>query len=201
MRFTFCGDLDVPDWLLSELFVVSKISALRIKLLAAHVVQQALGNDAPPEKAAKLLGDAKLEPADVKAVVASLQFILTSAARYDVSAEVLAQELQQLGLPREHGEALTNALREGRAALQAHFAVRSLRLPRLSSLAWKVHEDVSGAGAHAVELAVGVSKPRPAKTQAVAAQELGFRLDAESFKLLHAELAEAKEGMRRLPDH
>ena len=181
--------------LLSELFVVSKISAVRIKLLAAHVVQQALGNDVPPEKAAKLLGDSKLEPADVKAVVAALHFILCSAARYDVAEDVLAQELQQLGLPREHGEAMTNALREGRAPLQKHFAEQSLRLPRLSSLAWKVHEDESDAKAHSVELTVGASDTRPGG----AAKELNFRLSAETFTLLHAELRAAKEGMNRLP--
>ena len=124
--------------LLSEIFVVSKISAVRIKLLAAHVVQQALGMDAPLEKAAKLLGDAKLEPPDIKAVVSALHFILCSAARYDVPVDTLAFELQQLGLPREHTEALTHALREGRAALQQHFAACSLQLPRLSSLAWQV---------------------------------------------------------------
>ena len=118
--------------------MVSKISAVRIKLLAAHVVQQALGMDAPPEKAEKLLGDAKLEPPDIKAVVSALHFILCSAARYDVPEDTLAFELQQLGLPREHTEALTHALREGRAALQQHFAACSLQLPRLSSLAWQV---------------------------------------------------------------
>ena len=124
--------------LLSEIFVVSKISAVRIKLLAAHVVQQALGMDAPLEKAAKLLGDAKLEPPDIKAVVSALHFILCSAARYDVPDDTLAFELQQLGLPREHTEALTHALREGRTALQQHFAACSLQLPRLASLAWQV---------------------------------------------------------------
>lgn len=128
---------------MSEIFVVSKISAVRIKLLAAHVVQQALGKDVPPEKAAKLLGDAKLEPADVKAVVAALHYILCSAARYDVPDDTLAFELQQLGLPKEHTEALTNALREGRAALQQHFVASSLRLPRLASMAWQARPPAS----------------------------------------------------------
>ena len=176
--------------LLSEIFVVSKISAVRIKLLAAHVVQQALGMDAPPEKAEKLLGDAKLEPPDIKAVVSALHFILCSAARYDVPEDTLAFELQQLGLPREHTEALTHALREGRAALQQHFAACSLQLPRLSSLAWQVppspsarplvaesrvteracpwqvHEDTSHVGAHTVELRLGVTEQKRDAAQA-----------------------------------
>ena len=170
--------------------MVSKISAVRIKLLAAHVVQQALGRDAPPEKAEKLLGDAKLEPPDIKAVVSALHFILCSAARYDVPEDTLAFELQQLGLPREHTEALTHALREGRAALQQHFAAYSLQLPRLSSLAWQVppspsacplvaesrvteracpwqvHEDTSHVGAHTVELRLGVTEQKRDAAQA-----------------------------------
>ena len=76
--------------------MVSKISAVRIKLLAAHVVQQALGNDAPPEKAAKLLGDAKLEPADVKAVVAALRRAQAWEAKLNEASHELKSKIQAI---------------------------------------------------------------------------------------------------------
>ena len=104
MRFAFVGGLDVPDWLLSEVFVLSKISAVRIKLLCKHVVERELGRT-QEDKVGKLLGESKLDEAGVKAVVAAVQFILSAAARHDVAEEVLAQELQQLGLPREQAVA------------------------------------------------------------------------------------------------
>ena len=40
------------------------------------------------------------EEGDVKASIAALHFILSSAAKYSVDGESLANELQQLGLPK-----------------------------------------------------------------------------------------------------
>lgn len=41
-----------------------------------------------------------LESGDVKATVAVLSFILSSAAKHSVDSESLSSELQQLGLPK-----------------------------------------------------------------------------------------------------
>ena len=240
MRFSFAGGADVPDWvrathgfhtqakmlphditscachrvcaqLLSQTFVVSKISAVKIKLLAKLVLQQARGEPADEAKLAKLLGD-KLEPHEIKGVVAALHFILTCSARYDVAEEALALELQQLGLPKEHSEALVAALRDGRAAVQQHLANTSLCLPRLESLRWRVHaigaaspddatdhdEAAAQVDAHALELLLGV-RDQPAPTAANAEppplRPLGFRLDADTLALLQAELRTAKEAV------
>ena len=40
------------------------------------------------------------ETSDVKASIAALNYILNSAAKYSVNSETLANELQQLGLPK-----------------------------------------------------------------------------------------------------
>ena len=40
------------------------------------------------------------EMGDVKASIAALTFILSSAAKYDCEDETLSNELQQLGLPK-----------------------------------------------------------------------------------------------------
>ena len=40
------------------------------------------------------------ESGDVKASIAALSYILTSAAKYSVDGESLSNELQQLGLPK-----------------------------------------------------------------------------------------------------
>ena len=37
---------------------------------------------------------------DIKASIAALAFILSSAARYNVDGETLSSEMQQLGLPK-----------------------------------------------------------------------------------------------------
>ena len=36
MKFKFCGDADAPDWLLAEMFTISKLSSVRVRLLCAR---------------------------------------------------------------------------------------------------------------------------------------------------------------------
>ncbi len=52
------------------------------------------------EKVGKLTADAKYEETDIKAAIAALSFILSSAAKYSVDGDSLDNELQQLGLPK-----------------------------------------------------------------------------------------------------
>ena len=40
------------------------------------------------------------EESDIKASIAALNFIISSAAKYNVDSESLSHELQQLGLPK-----------------------------------------------------------------------------------------------------
>ena len=199
MRFAFVGGLDVPDWLLSEVFVLSKISAVRIKLLCKHVVERELGRT-QEDKVGKLLGESKLDEAGVKAVVAAVQFILSAAARHDVAEEVLAQELQQLGLPREHTDGLVNAFRDGRAALRQHYAAQSLRLPRLQAVGWELHADPEAAAAHGVDLQLRVQPPPGGGGGADGeARTLRLALTADMFTLLYRELKAARDAMAALP--
>lgn len=196
MRFQFTGGADVPDWLLSQIFVVSRISAVKIKLLAKLVMQQSRGEEVEQQKIVKLIGDGKLEKYEMKGVVAALHFILGCSARYDVTEEALALELQQLGLPKEHTEALVASLRDGRATLQSHFAETSLRLPRLEALRYRVHEDDGTARAHTAELYLSLrDQVLPGASAPAPARNLSFRVDADTLTLLHAELQSAREAV------
>lgn len=51
-------------------------------------------------KVTKLTSDAKFEDSDIKASIAALSFILSSAAKHSVDGDSLDNELQQLGLPK-----------------------------------------------------------------------------------------------------
>ncbi|CAO2634909.1 COMM domain-containing protein 4 [Lemmus lemmus] len=100
MRFRFCGDLDCPDWVLAEISTLAKISSVKLRLLCSQVLKELLGQGIDYEKILKLTADAKFESGDVKATVAVLSFILSSAAKHSVDSDSLSSELQQLGLPR-----------------------------------------------------------------------------------------------------
>lgn len=68
-----------------------------------------------------------LEIGDMKACVAALSFILSSSARYGVEEDALNNELQQLGLPKEHATALCKIYSENVSALVEKAAAESLR--------------------------------------------------------------------------
>ena len=51
-------------------------------------------------KVTKLTSDAKFEESDIKASIAAISFILSSAAKHSVFGQSLDNELQQLGLPK-----------------------------------------------------------------------------------------------------
>uniref|UniRef100_A0A5F8HBC1 COMM domain containing 4 n=1 Tax=Monodelphis domestica TaxID=13616 RepID=A0A5F8HBC1_MONDO len=126
-RFRFCGDLDCPDWVLAEISTLAKISSVKLKLICSQVLKDLLGQGIDFEKILKLTADAKFESGDVKATVAVLSFIISSAAKHSVDSESLSSELQQLGLPKEHASGLCRSYEEKQGPLQESLRGSSLR--------------------------------------------------------------------------
>lgn len=40
MRFDFCGGVDCPEWALSEVAILNRISAIKLKLMLAQMVKK-----------------------------------------------------------------------------------------------------------------------------------------------------------------
>lgn len=53
-KFKFAGGSDVPDWLLSEVAVLSKISCVRLKLITRQVINELTGGRLDVDKVCKL---------------------------------------------------------------------------------------------------------------------------------------------------
>lgn len=138
MKFRFCGELDCPDWVLAEIATLSKITSVKMKLLASQVVNGILGTPIDFNKVSKLTADAKYESGDIKAGIAALTFILTSAAKHSVEEECLSNELQQLGLPKELTSAVCRVFSESFSALQKKLKSDSLKLTEIADISWKV---------------------------------------------------------------
>ncbi|KAL8622207.1 hypothetical protein ACOMHN_053009 [Nucella lapillus] len=138
IRFRFCGDLDCPDWVLAEISILSKLTSVKMKMLCIQVLKSLLGDQIDYDKVYKLTTDAKFEMGDVKASIAALTFILSSAAKYDCEDETLSSELQQLGLPKEHAASLCRSYSDAFHKLQAEFRNQSLRVSKLDSVQWRV---------------------------------------------------------------
>ena len=63
----------------------------------------------------------------MKACVAAVSFVLSSSARHGVEEDALNNELQQLGLPKEHAAALCKVYNENVSTITEKFAAESLK--------------------------------------------------------------------------
>jgi len=157
MKFKFCGDRDAPDWLLAEMFTISKLSSVRVKLLCATLAERVRARelasaaceltdfhsdvrplpDVDYAKFQKLVDGAVTSP-DVEGVIAALEYTLASAARYDVDEGALQRELEQLGLPKEHADAVCKPYGKTREDLRAALARGTAKVNALRALTWGV---------------------------------------------------------------
>jgi len=198
MKFRFCGDLDAPDWILREISVLSKITSVRIKLITVSVINSLFGTSSVDyEKVAKLTTDAGLDGSDVKGSLAALVWIVSSAARYDVEDTTLSNELQQLGLPKEHCDTISRTYRENSEKLRQKFAEQVFKLPRLAAVDWRVDYILTSSSskdvnAPFVSINLGVKGPDNKTTNSA------FSLSSEKFRVLLHELSQARSIMEQI---
>ncbi|XP_031832298.1 COMM domain-containing protein 4 isoform X3 [Nomia melanderi] len=134
MKFRFLGDGDCPDWLLAEINTLSRMTSIKIKILGQAVAKYLAEGELDEEKIKKVTQDAKVELSDAKAMIAALELIFVSSARYGVSAADLSSELQQLGLPREHSAAIARLHTDNSPRITDALSSQSLRVSQLSSI-------------------------------------------------------------------
>ncbi|XP_015198871.1 COMM domain-containing protein 4 [Lepisosteus oculatus] len=198
MRFRFCGDLDCPDWVLAEISTLAKISSVKMKLLCVQVLKDLLGEGIDYDKVSKLTSDAKFESGDIKASVAVLSFILSSAAKHNVDSESLSSELQQLGLPKEHTTGLCKSYEDKHSALQVKLRESSLRLSRLESVSWRVDYTLSSSELREVNEPTVLLKLQVQGAESGVTETSMISLTAEKFRVLLTELKQAQAVMNSL---
>jgi len=196
MKFRFCGDLDAPDWILKEITILSKIPNIRVRLLCGQVINSIFGEALDYDKIEKLVKDANFELSDIKATIAALHFIINNAAKYDVDDAALSTELQQLGLPKEHCDALARPYRDNKDKLRDHGKANILKLPQLESVDWRVDYLLSSSklanlNAPAVQMKFTVKDDDGVTPHA-------FEVPADKFLVLYYELKAAQSLMESM---
>ncbi|XP_072881112.1 COMM domain-containing protein 4 [Hemitrygon akajei] len=198
MRFRFCGDLDCPDWVLAEISTLAKVSSVKIKLLCVQVLKDLLGEGIDYEKITKLTADAKFDSSDIKATIAVLNFVLSSAAKYGVNGESLSSELQQLGLPKEHAVALCKSYEDKHTVLQDKLKESSLRLNKLDSVSWRVDYTLSSSEMKEVNEPIVHLKINVKNVDTDAVEPTVVSVSADKFRVLLTELKQAQALMNAL---
>lgn len=208
MKFRFCGDLDAPDWLLREIATMSKIPNIRMKIICKQVISQIVEGTLDYDKVLKLTKDTFQGLSDVKAAVAAIHFIFVNAVKHDVDESTLSQELQQLGLPKENCEAFSRTLRDNREKLRERLTEVSFRMPRLDSLDWRVDMLLSSnltddLNVPNVQMKFNINETQPTimRTPFSDGDEtipLAFEMSADKFRVMYAELSNARRLMEAL---
>ncbi|XP_067648580.1 COMM domain-containing protein 4 [Eurosta solidaginis] len=132
MKFRFCGDGDCPDWVLGEIIsTLSVLSAKNLELLAELVVKRILGQEFEESTIKSLTLDLST---DGKSAVACIHFLLINASRHAVTETVFSEEIQQLGLPKEHAAAMCRVLAANVTAIRQRLQDKAFKINELTSV-------------------------------------------------------------------
>lgn len=188
MKFRFCGDQDCPDWFLTQIAVLSRLSSVKSKLVTQQVARQLMGQDLDMEKVHGLVADSKISEEDLQSLLSALHFILSSASRFATSEDFLRAELQQLGLPKETASAVAKVHQDSTAVVRQKLAEESLRTNRLDEVDCRLAADGS------VELDLSVSSSDDSNASK---RTLSLAVDPTKLQVLLFELERAHALMQR----
>lgn len=159
-----------------------------MKLLVMQVIKAILGDEIDMKKVDKITSDAKYESGDVKASVAGIRYIISSAAKHNVDEGTLSSELQQLGLPKEHTVALCKTYEGKLPNLKEQFRKESFRKSgHLKQVTWKVNKmQSSGENDNCITLEMNMQSALGMP------QDKTFRISPNKLRVLLHELRTAQ---------
>ncbi|CAF3129047.1 unnamed protein product [Rotaria socialis] len=192
MRFRFCGGEDCADWILAEIFTLSKLSSVKLRLLCQYVMQAILADTLNLSEAQKIVGD-KFESGDLKASIRALQYILTMSAKHSVDGQSLLNELTQLGLPKEHANALVKIYDEHFEKLTDKLRSSVMRLTKMNDIHWNIFDVKTTNNLHDMHLPVVTMNLNYDDNIENQAKSISFSMNPEQFAVLLADLQAARD--------
>lgn len=181
-----------------EINLIGKISAVRVRVIAAEVLKQlAAAAQIDFDRLLQLcaLDDSSQTDgwSDVKAIVAAFEFIFTQAIKHETDSEVLTLELQQLGMPKEHCDRLVRSYSDALPLVKQAFADQRLSLPRLAAVDWQVDYILSS------DALLRLNEPTvQLKLNLSTGKEHAFELSSQKLRALIGELKLARDLMANL---
>ncbi|KAF0976048.1 hypothetical protein FDP41_004724 [Naegleria fowleri] len=198
MRFHFCGGLDAPDWLLANVAILSNISSVQLKFLSIAIMKEICEAEIfDYDKALKRTEGACKDIKEVKSAIASILFIISNAARFDIEEQQLSLELQQIGLPKESSESLCRSYKSNKDKLVQHFKTKTLRLPKIDELKWRVDLVLSSSTLKSMNeptVQLNLKILHSEEHGSVVTHER-FELSADKFRILYNELKDVRQLM------
>ena len=136
MRFKFCGNVDCPDWLITEIIYISKITPVKLRILG-NLICKYIMKEGDTVKIKKILEEMNLSPEEITIVISSLCFIIKSSAKFNIDDMMLSQELQQLGLPQDTADAISKVFKKNKDVLRNYLKEDIFSFKRVSDVHYK----------------------------------------------------------------
>ncbi|XP_030384966.1 COMM domain-containing protein 4 [Scaptodrosophila lebanonensis] len=152
MKFRFCGEGDCPDWVLAEIIsTLSNLSVSNLEELAELVAKRISGHEFEESKIRALTSSVSN---DGKTAVACLHFMLVNAARYSCSEAVFGEEIQQLGLPKDHAAAMCRVLEKHSVSIREKLQTKAFKINELQSVRNVTSQDSTPSDCFTLELKI-----------------------------------------------
>ena len=136
MKFKFCGNVDCPDWLITEIVYLSKITPIKHRILG-NLICKYIMKEGDTQKIKKMLEEMNLTQEEITIVISSLCFIIKSSAKFNVDDMMLSQELQQLGLPQDIADAISKVYKKNKDVLRNYLKQDIFSFNRVSDVHYK----------------------------------------------------------------
>ncbi len=118
MRFKFCGNIDCPDWLITEITYLTKFTSVKLRIISNQICRFIINKGSNIQDLKKILDEMNLNENESKIVISVLDFIFRNSAKFDVEDITLNQELQQLGLPQENADSISKVFKNQKVKLR-----------------------------------------------------------------------------------
>jgi len=119
MKFKFCGNTDCPDWLITEITYLTKITPVKLRILG-NLICKFIMKEGDTQKINKILEEMNLTPGEITIVISCLCFIIKSSAKFNTDDMILSQELQQLGLLQDNADAISKVYKKNKDLLRTY---------------------------------------------------------------------------------
>ena len=136
MKFKFCGNIDCPDWLITEIVYLSKITPVKLRILG-NLICKYIMKEGDTVKINKILEEMNLTQEEITIVISSLCFIIRSSGKFNVDDMILSQELQQLGLPQDTADAISKVYKKNKDILRNYLKEDIFSFNRVSDVHYK----------------------------------------------------------------
>lgn len=138
MKFKFCGGIDCPDWLISEITYLNKINAVKLRIISSAMCTSLSNGGKDYSKITKMLEEINFSHEEISIIIGVLYFIFKSSVKFQVDSVILNQELQQLGLPQENADSMVKVYKSNSKAIEGYLTNDIFKEDSPSTLEWRI---------------------------------------------------------------